>query len=229
MFRRLDLKNSGNVDRKEFGFVVRDILKVKKREVSDQDVDHLFHCVDVDESGQIELTEWAAFAKNVPILHDDEYHTPKKAKPRKKKASYKRSGPRKKAYLAVTPAMTLAPKVTLTEAEKGQAELLFHKLAERISLDQDERTGGYGTSWMARGRADTYSLGREGRSGRRVGEPRASAQVNYGTMFKKIDANASGEMDRWEFVRQIRRVLKVHPSEVPMVAKSLPAILRQEA
>eukprot|EP00929_Paragymnodinium_shiwhaense_P074121 TRINITY_DN37910_c0_g1_i7.p1 TRINITY_DN37910_c0_g1~~TRINITY_DN37910_c0_g1_i7.p1 ORF type:complete len:3325 (+),score=978.01 TRINITY_DN37910_c0_g1_i7:94-10068(+) len=62
LFRAIDKNGSGQIDRKEFKHAIRRVWKIPKTEVSDPQIGSLFDLLDIDESGEVEVTELVKFA-----------------------------------------------------------------------------------------------------------------------------------------------------------------------
>ena len=155
LFRTLDPCGRGSLDPREFK---ANALKFLPRRGSD--VDALFAAVDVDDSGEIDVSEFATFARSVNYAAVAAARRVKAKAARgrtRRKASSSREGSAKKrektrSHLSVARGPGAPPRVSLTQEERAKTAQLFHKLAERISLDSDERAGGFGkTSVPPRG------------------------------------------------------------------------------
>ena len=153
LFRTLDPCGRGSLDPREFK---ANALKFLPRRGGD--VDALFAAVDIDDSGEIDVSEFATFARSVnyAAVAAARRVKDKAARARtRRKASSSRKGSAKRetrSHLSVARGPGAPPRVSLTQEERAKTARLFHKLAERISLDSDERAGGFGkTSVPPRG------------------------------------------------------------------------------
>ena len=64
MFAKLDMDSSGQMDRDELRRRAREDLKIKKREISDDDLNILFDAIDLDKSNCVSIQEFARFSRS---------------------------------------------------------------------------------------------------------------------------------------------------------------------